>query len=197
MKSAIQLMYKSLVAMIMVSVLPLAGIEALAAPSSISVDPAGKRVLFKAAGYSQVEYKWPKSGVVCRHNQTKSLRTCPNLRPKEYYQIVDFADNRKATFYLPEAPDSVKPFTCRGSSSGNLTNVRYGLNTNNRYFITWNRRLSSSWIQLQYEGPGTRKIITQGTTASIKTLIQPNANYRLDDLTYGGTVYIALKINGC
>gem|GEM_PF-3752103 len=99
--------YRSLIATAVLVLLPLAGTEAIAAPANLSWNPSQKTVSYTAKGYSQVEYKWPKSGVVCRHNQSTSRRT-----------------------------------------SGNLTNIRFGLNTGFEYFMAWDRIRSPSWIQL-------------------------------------------------
>jgi len=164
----------------------------VAAPRYVIVDFAKKRVIYQATGYSQVEYRWPKTGVVCRHNPTRLTRTCNNLRPGESYQIVDFHDQGVHTFRFPTRPPN--SFVCAAGSNGNLKNVRYGLNSHNQYFITWDRKRSSSWIQLQMENPVF--IVAEGT-GSIRTRLSPDKRYRLDDLTYGGRIYIDLDRNGC
>ena len=184
-----QHVFSSLVATIFILCV---GSSAYAAPRYININFAAKNVVYQATGYSQVEYKWPKSGVVCRHNQSRLTRTCNNLKPGESYQIVDFYDHRKYTFTFPtRAPNT---FNCLAGTSGNLKNVRYGLNGSNQYYINWDRKRSSSWIQLQQESP--RVIVARGT-GSIRTKLSPGKRYRLDDLTYGGTIYIDIKRNGC
>lgn len=191
-----QLLYKNLMAIAMLALLSLAGIEAKAAPGGINWSPQEGRVSYTAIGYSQVENKWPKSGVVCRHYQTTKRRTCYGLIPTQHYKIVDFADNRISYFQLPGVYSPLKPVICRAGSRGNLTNIRYGLSTKYEFFITWDRKRSPSWVQLQHENPRDRGIAMEGM-GNIKTRLRSNVTYRLDDLTYGGRVYIDLKRNGC
>lgn len=177
-------------------ILLISGSSASAAPSYLNVIPSEKTVTYLAIGYSQVEYMWPGSGVVCRHNKASGIRSCNNLKANVHYQIVDFHDHRKSTFHMPlVAKDS---FTCEAGSRDNLKDVRYGKNRNHNYFIVWDRHRSPSWVQLQYDGPGPRKIISEGMNFNIKARgIRPGERYRLDDLTYGGTFFINIKPKGC
>jgi len=95
----------------------------------------------------------------------------------------------------PPAKDN---FSCNAGSRGNLKNVRYGKNRNQNYFIFWERHRSPSWLQLQYDGPGPRETIFEGMTSNIKARgITPGGRYRLEDLTYGGTILINIKASSC
>jgi hypothetical protein len=177
-------------------ILLISGSSAFAAPGNFNVTTMSRTVTYTATGYSQVEYMWPKSGVVCRHNKTSGIRSCENLKPNVYYQIVDFHDHKKGTFRMP--PVAKDAFNCEAGSRDNLKDVRYGKNQNHNYYIGWDRHRSPSWFQLQYDGPGPRKIIAEGMHGQIKARnIRPGERYRLDDLTYGGTIFINIKPNGC
>ena len=95
---------------------------------------------------------------------------------------------------LPPGEDD---FICKAGSRGNLKDVRYG-KADHHHFIQWSRHRSPAWFQLQYEGPGPRKIISQGMNINVNTRdIRPGGRYRLEDLTYGGTILINIKESGC
>jgi len=179
-------------------ILLISGSSASAAPYIINVIPKLGKVLYTAVGYSQVEYQWPKSGVVCRHNVPSGrsrTRICRNLKPNENYQIVDFHDHEKRFFHM--LPPGEDDFICKAGSRGNLKDVRYG-KADHHHFIVWSRHRSPAWFQLQYEGPGPRKIISQGMDIGVNTRdIRPGGRYRLEDLTYGGTILINIKESGC
>ena len=60
-------------------ILLISGSSASAAPSNINVSAASRTVLYYAIGYSQVEYMWPESGVVCRNNKSSGSRMLRNV----------------------------------------------------------------------------------------------------------------------
>ena len=171
---------------------------ALAAPRVVSINASSVSSSFSytSVGPSQVEYAWPRVGIVCTNGTPRTPTTvlsCGNRTGERLpgdvsYKIIDFHDFSSTTFLLSTEID----YTCTVSGNGNFFNFSYGRRATGSYFISWSRNTNNSWVQLQREGDGEPAVIFGGTGRNVVSNLEPNRTYRVKDLTYGGRTTIEL-----
>lgn len=174
--------------------------QASAAPRVVSMfisSPQSTQFFYTSVGASQVEYAWPRSGIVCRNDRPRTpsvVLGCGNqigslLEPNVRYKIIDFNDGSSTTFLLAD-----NGYRCIRTGNGNFINFVFGQRETGQYFVSWQRRIRNSWVQLQLESDnGGEPIKIYEGFNNIAYNVKPNQTYRVKDLTYGGRTTIELK----